>query len=120
MEHTRGSRINSFKIAISGLVHAINNQQNFKIQLMIGLIVIIAAFLLDFSRIEWLILIITIALVLTAELVNTVIEVVVDLAVKEKLIPEAKLAKDVAAAAVLLMSLFAITVGLVLFIPHLW
>jgi len=67
-----------------------------------------------------LILVIITGLVLFAELFNTVVEIVVDLAAKEKLIPEAKLAKDVSAAAVLLISIFAVIVGLILFIPHLW
>ncbi len=77
------------------------------------------AFAVNLNRYEWLILIITIGLVLAAELLNTVIEVVVDLAVQEKLLPEAKIAKDVSAAAVLLMSLVSIVVGVILFFPHL-
>ena len=67
-----------------------------------------------------LILIITIAIVLAAELLNTVVEIVVDLAVKERLLPDAKLAKDVSAAAVLLIAIFSVIVGLILFIPHLF
>ena len=114
------SRLLSFKIAFSGLSHAISSQKNFQIQILIGIAVLIVAWLLNFSRVEWLILILTIALVLTAELINTVVEVVVDLAVKEQLQPEAKLAKDVSAAAVLLISLFSIIIGLLLFLPHLW
>ncbi len=86
---------------------------------MIGLLASLAAWILEFNRIEWLILVITIALVLTAELLNTVVEVVVDLAVSEKLLPDAKLAKDVSAAAVLLLSALAVVVGLILFVPHL-
>lgn len=85
---------------------------------MAGVIVVAAAWLLGFGRIEWLILIITLSLVLVTELLNTVVEVVVDLAVKEKLLPEAKLAKDVAAAAVLLTALFALGIGVLLFLPY--
>lgn len=81
--------------------------------------VLLGAWILEFNRIEWLILVITVALVLTAELLNTVVEVVVDLAVREKLLPDAKLAKDVSAAAVLLLSILAVVVGLILFVPHL-
>jgi len=114
------SRAESFRIASSGLIHAINTQKNFQIQILIGLFIIIIAWILDFNRIEWLILIITIALVLVAELLNTVVEVVIDLAVKEKLVPDAKIAKDISASAVLLISIFAVVVGLILFIPHLW
>ena len=112
------SRTESFRTALSGLAHALNTQKNFQLQVLIGLVTVLVAWFLDFTRIEWLILIITIALVLVAELLNTVVEVVVDLAVKEKLLPDARLAKDVSAAAVLLLSIFAVFVGLLLFIPH--
>lgn len=112
------SRIKSFKIAGSGLRHALFTQINFQIQLFVAILVLLLAYFIGFNRYEWLILIITIGLVLIAELLNTVIEVVVDLAVQEKLLPEAKIAKDVAAAAVLLMSLISIIVGLILFWPH--
>lgn len=115
--HTR-KRIDSFKFASAGLKHAFYSQPNFQIQLLLGLVAILLAIYFGFSRFEWLLLIITIGLVLTAELLNTVIEVVVDLAVKEKLLPEAKIAKDVSAAAVLLMSLVSVFVGLFLFIPY--
>src|SRR3989344_6810335 len=113
------NRINSFKFALSGLLHTFSTQANFQIQLFIGLVALLGAIYFQFSRFEWLILIITIALVLTAEILNTVVEVVVDLAVKEKLLPDAKIAKDVSAAAVLLMSIFSVVVGLILFLPHL-
>jgi len=112
------TRIESFKFASGGLMHVLINQRNFQIQLVVGIIVIIGAWILHFSRIEWLILLITVAIVLSAELLNTVVEVVVDLAVKEQLLPDAKLVKDVAAAAVLLTSIFAVILGLILFIPH--
>ena len=113
------NRIDSLRFAFSGFYHAISTQKNFQIQLLIGLVVLLSAWIIGFNRIEWLVLIITIALVLTAELLNTVVEIVIDLAVKEKLLPDAKLAKDVSAAAVLLISIFAIAVGLILFLPHL-
>lgn len=112
--------IYGFKYAFSGLAHAISTQANFRIQILFAFFVVFAAYLLEFSRTEWLVLLITVSLVLTTELINTVVEVVVDLAVKEKLVDEAKIAKDVSAAAVLLTSLFAVVVGLILFLPHLW
>ncbi len=113
------NRIKSFKFAFSGLLHTFSTQTNFQIQVFVGLIVLLGAWYFHFSRFEWLVLLITVALVLAAELLNTVVEVVVDLAVKERLLPDAKIAKDVSAAAVLLMSVFSIIVGLILFLPHL-
>ena len=113
------SRLESFRIAFAGLGHAITRQKNFQIQILIGIVVLLSAWFLRFSRLEWLVLILTIGLVLASELINTVVEVVVDLAVKEELLPDAKIAKDVSAAAVLLISLFSIIIGLILFLPHL-
>jgi len=119
VKNSNKNRADSFRIAFSGLSHAIGSQRNFQIQIVIGIIVLTAAWWLDFTRIEWLVLILTIALVLAAELLNTVVEVVIDLAVKEKLLPDAKIAKDVSAAAVLLISAFSVIVGMILFLPHL-
>src|SRR3990172_1338525 len=119
VKNSNKKRADSFRIAFSGLSHAIGSQINFHIQIVIGIIVLTAAWWLDFTRIEWLVLILTIALVLAAELLNTVVEVVIDLAVKEKLLPDAKIAKDVSAAAVLLISAFSVIVGMILFLPHL-
>lgn len=115
-----GEHVNSFKYAFQGLTHALKEGRNFRIQVVIGLLVIILAWIFNFTRFEWSILLITISLVLTAELLNTVIELVVDLAVKERILPKAKIAKDVSAASVLLISIFALIVGLVLFVPHIW
>ena len=115
-----GKQINSFKYAFNGLYHALKKGRNFRIQAFVGLVVIFLAWLFSFTRFEWSILLIAISLVLTVELLNTVIELVVDLAVEEKILPKAKIAKDVAAASVLLISIFSAIVGLVLFIPHLW
>lgn len=119
MEESK-KRIKSFSFALSGFRHAFATQKNFQIQLMIGLVVLLLAIFFEFSRWEWIILTILIGMVLTAELLNTVIEIVVDLAVKEKLLPEAKIAKDVAASSVLLTSVVAAVVGVLLFWPHLF
>lgn len=117
-QEAESEHVNSFKYAFQGLYHALKEGRNFRIQAIVGIIVIFLAWLLGFTRFEWALLLITISLVLTAELLNTVIELVVDIAVKEKILPKAKTAKDVAAASVLLISIFAAIVGLVLFIPH--
>lgn len=112
--------VNSFRFAFEGLIHALREGRNFRIQTLLGILVLLLAWVFGFDRFEWVLLLFTISLVLTAELLNTVIELVVDVAVKEKLLPKAKIAKDVSAASVLLISIFAAIVGLVLFIPHIW
>ncbi|MEX0616336.1 MAG: diacylglycerol kinase family protein [Candidatus Woykebacteria bacterium] len=111
-------QVNSFKYAFDGLIHALREGRNFRIQALLGILVLILAWIFNFARFEWVLLFLTISLVLTAELLNTVIELAVDLASQEKILPKAKIAKDVSAASVLLISIFSVIVGLVLFIPH--
>lgn len=107
----------SFKFAFEGLAHALKTQRNFKVQLVLGLWTIILALSFGFNRIEWLFLLFSICLVLSAELANTVVEIVVDL-VTDKIHPKAKLAKDLSAGVVLLISIFVSIIGLLLFLPH--
>ena len=77
---------------------------------------IILGIILKLSALEWIILTIVIALVISAELFNTTIETVVDMITKEKN-EKAKLAKDVAAGAVLVLAIGSVVVGLIIFIP---
>ena len=82
----------------------------------IGFLTFILAGVLSFSLIEWVLLIFTIFFVLSLELVNSALEVTVNLAspeVKE----EARIAKDISAASVLLAAVLAVVVGLILFLP---
>ncbi|MCH8821350.1 diacylglycerol kinase family protein [Patescibacteria group bacterium] len=110
--------INSFKYAFQGLVHALKEGRNFRTQALFGILVMILGWVFSFNRIEWSILLVTISLVLTSELLNTVIELVVDIAAHERILPKAKIAKDVSAGFVLLISIFAAIIGIVLFYPH--
>lgn len=107
----------SFKFANEGLRYAFKTQNNFKIQITLGILALILAFLFRFGPIEWIILLFAICLVLAAELINTVVETVVDMHTSE-FHPKAKIAKDLSAAVVLLISLFVLVIGLILFIPH--
>ena len=109
----------SFGFAFSGYLYALKTQRNFRIQTVFGLATAALAFLLNFSRFEWIILLLVICLVLTAELVNTTLESVVDLTSNGEISKKAKLAKDVSATVVLLTTVFATFVGLLLFIPKL-
>lgn len=106
----------SFKYAISGLAQAIKNEPNIRVHLVIAFLVIIAGWFFHISPTEWVILIFTIAFVLVLELFNTTIEAIVDL-VNPKIHPKAKLAKDVSAAAVFVTAMFAIIVGVFVFLP---
>jgi diacylglycerol kinase (ATP) len=109
----------SFRYAIAGIRYLLWTQRNAKIHTAIALVAVALALLLRIDRGEWLVLILTIALVLGAEGVNTAVEAAVDLA-SPGYHPLAKIAKDVAAGMVLLIAIAAVIVGLIIFLPHLW
>lgn len=110
------SLFKSFKFAFDGLKTAFSNGRNFKIQLLLMTIGIALALILDFSSIEWAILIVIVALVLILEIVNTSLESIVNL-VSPDIHPEAKIAKDMAASAVLMASIASLLIGALLFLP---
>jgi len=110
--------IHSFKYARAGAEHALRTQRNIWIHILVGLIVIGAAFWLRIELTQIALLVLTIILVLTTEMLNTAIEEVVNLAEPEHH-PLAALAKNVAAGAVLISAIGAVIVGLIIFIPKL-
>jgi diacylglycerol kinase (ATP) len=111
--------VSSFRYAFAGLRYLLWTQRNAKIHTAIGLAVVGLGFALGIDRYEWLVLILTIAMVLAAEGVNTAVEAAVDLA-SPGYHPLAKIAKDVGAGTVLLTAIAAVIVGIVLFLPRLW
>ena len=108
--------IDSMNHAIDGINYTIDHERNFKTEMIIAMLVIVACFFFKVSKIEWLILLITTSSVLVLELVNTSIERCVDLVTKDYK-ELAKHAKDVSAGAVLLASLFSVCVGIIIFLP---
>ncbi|MBH0168657.1 MAG: diacylglycerol kinase family protein [Bacillota bacterium] len=108
----------SFVFAFTGIISTFKSEQNFKIHTFISVIVIIFAVALDFSKERFVLLFIVIGIVLSLELVNTAIESAIDL-ITEKKHPLAKKAKDAAAGAVLVFSMFAVIIGILLFIEPL-
>jgi undecaprenol kinase len=94
------------------------HEPNARIHLALAIIAIALAWLLRFSASEWILLLLTIGLVITSEAMNTAIEALTDL-ISPEYHPQAKIAKDVAAGAVLLSALTAIAVALLLFLPKL-
>ena len=113
------TRIKSFKFAFQGLRTAIKNEPNFSVQLAIATITLLLAVFLKLNTTEWLILVLVISSVLLLELVNTSIEAIVDL-VSPEVKDQAKVAKDVAAAAVLISSISATIIGGFLFLPKIY
>lgn len=108
--------IKSFKYAFEGIFTGIKKEQNMKIHMVIMILVIIFGILFKISKIEWIICIALFGLVISMELINTAIENTVDLITKEKN-ERAKIAKDVAAGAVLVSAIVAAIIGLMIFVP---
>ncbi|KGR74535.1 diacylglycerol kinase family protein [Ureibacillus sinduriensis] len=107
--------LKSFGYAFYGIWTAFN-EQNMRIHMISALIVIIAGVFTGLTNIEWMIIILVITLVIGAEMINTAIESVVNLASPD-IHPLAKQAKDVAAGAVLVFALASVIIGLLIFLP---
>lgn len=108
--------LKSFKYAFDGIYTGIKEEQNMKIHITIMILVIIFGIMLKISKSEWIICIILFGLVISMELINTAIENTVDLITKEKN-EQAKIAKDVAAGAVLVSAIASAIIGLIIFVP---
>jgi diacylglycerol kinase len=105
-----------FKYAFRGILFAFKTQINFRIHIIVAILVIGAGFFFKINPMEWLSIIIAISLVLAAELFNTAIETLVDL-VSPDYNERAGLIKDVAAGAVLIAALASILIGIIVFLP---
>ncbi len=112
------SRVRSFRYAFSGWWFVIRTQKNAWIHAVISVIVIVLALWLQVSLQDMAVLVLTIAVVWTAEFLNTAVEAVVDLA-SPQIHPLAKIGKDVGAAAVLIAALASIIIGLLIMGPAL-
>ncbi|RZT22313.1 MULTISPECIES: diacylglycerol kinase family protein [Fictibacillus] len=110
--------LNSFLYAFTGIIKTFKSEQNFKIHIFVSVIVVLTAVTLDFSALRMTVLLIVIGIVLALELMNTAVEKTVDLITMESH-PLAKEAKDAAAGAVLVFSIFAVIIGVLLFIEPL-
>ena len=100
----------SFNYAFEGVIHALRTQRNMRIHFAIAATVLVLAFIYDVTRLELIALMISIAFVLIAEMVNTAVEATIDLSTPS-FDPLAKVAKDMAAGAVLIASVNAVAVG---------
>lgn len=107
----------SFRFAGNGLKLALS-EPNMRVHIAAGILISAAGFIFELTRTEWCVLLLTIAGVMSFEMVNTAIEKTVDL-VTEEYRPLAKMAKDLAAGAVLLFAIAAVIIGCLLFIPKL-
>ena len=110
------SLLDSFNYAIQGIISAFISERNLKIHVIVMLLVIAFGFILNINVEEWIICIILFGMVIAGEIFNTAIEVVVDLAMPN-LDPKAKLAKDLSAGAVLVLTITAVIIGFIIFLP---
>ena len=108
------SIVESFNYAVEGIIHVLRTHRNMRIHFAAAIGVLILALVLGVDRIELVVLLLSIAFVLIAEMVNSAIEAAIDLATSS-FDPLAKLAKDIAAGAVLIASINAIAVGYLVF-----
>jgi len=106
--------VDSFNYAIEGIIYSIRTQRNMKIHMLTTILVLTATFFYDLSKIELLIITITITLVIVAEMINTAVECAID-ATTNFYHPLAKIAKNVAAGAVLVTAINSVLVGYIIF-----
>jgi undecaprenol kinase/diacylglycerol kinase (ATP) len=109
----------SFGYAFSGIRTALKKEPNIRIHLVLALLAIILAYFLKFSPVEWIILAFTISFVLILELINTTLETLVNI-VSPEVREEARVAKDVSAAAVLISAILSVVVGAFLYLPKIF
>lgn len=110
--------IKSFTYAFEGIRLALKLDQNVRFHVVVGVLVTLVSLMLKVNTFEFLFIVFAIFFVIITELLNTAVEEMTNLIVKEHRM-EAKIAKDVAAAAVLLAALYAVIVGLVILLPKL-
>ncbi|MDX6441675.1 MAG: diacylglycerol kinase [Gaiellaceae bacterium] len=106
--------LDSFNYAFEGIIHVLRTQRNLRIHFAIAIGVIVAAVLFGVGRLELISLLLAIAFVLVAEMVNSAIEGAIDVSTTS-FDPNAKLAKDIAAGAVLISTITALAVGYLVF-----
>jgi len=107
----------SFECALRGLKYVLKNEQNFQLEILIGIFVVILMFIFDIRDWQKVALFLVIFSVLAVELINTILERVVDI-LKPRVHPYAQLIKDIMATAVLLASIGAIVIGAIIFYPY--
>jgi diacylglycerol kinase (ATP) len=108
------SLIESFNVAFEGIIHVLRTQRNMRIHFSIAAAVLVAAVAVGVDRVELIALLLAIGFVLIAEMINTAIEAGIDVSTTA-FDPLAKLAKDIAAGAVLIATVNAVAIGYLVF-----
>lgn len=108
---------NTFKNARKGMRLSIKSERNIRIHFFAALLVLITAFCLNFSIVQFCILLLTIAFVISAEMFNSAIEFSLDSIFHNKYSRMVGMAKDIAAGAVMVVTITAVMIGVLLFAP---
>jgi len=108
------SIVESFNFAFEGIIHVLRTQRNMRIHFAVATLVLVAALVSGVDKLELIALLLAVAFVLITEMVNTAIEGAIDVATTS-FDPMAKLAKDIAAGAVLIASAVAVAIGYLVF-----
>lgn len=108
--------IDSVKDCLNGLSFIMISEHNFKREIFLAILALLASYVLKVNKVEFIIILIVISLVIVCEIFNTAIEKVVDLYTRDYN-EIAKVAKDVSAFAVLTMCIFAFAIGIIIFVP---
>lgn len=112
--------LDSFSFAVTGIKTAFAEERNMRKHAVSALLVLVAGLIFKVSIVEWMMLALCVFLVITFEIVNSAIENVVDLASDYHFSMRAKKAKDMAAGAVLMVSILAVIIGVLIFLPKVW
>ncbi|NTW27384.1 MAG: diacylglycerol kinase family protein [Candidatus Moranbacteria bacterium] len=107
----------SLKHALDGIGYALTHEKNFRVELLVAVLVIGCIFIFKVKNWEAIILLLMIMWVLISELTNTVLERVVDI-LKPRIHPYARLIKDLMAAVVLISATTAVVIGIIIFYPY--
>ena len=115
MTHRRAQTIlESFNFAFEGIIHVLRTQRNMRIHFLAAVLVLVAALAVGVSKVELIALLLAIAFVFITEMINSALEQAIDVATTS-FDPLAKLAKDIAAGAVLIATVNAIAIGYLVF-----
>ncbi|KXB67488.1 putative undecaprenol kinase [Parvimonas sp. KA00067] len=108
--------LESFVCAFKGIVYVFKNERNFKFHILFSALVLLCSLFFKLSYIELSVILIMIAIVLTLEIINTIIENIMDFLCKDYNV-NIKIIKDMASGAVLVSAFISIIVGLLIFVP---
>ncbi|MFB3918715.1 MAG: diacylglycerol kinase family protein [Candidatus Velamenicoccus archaeovorus] len=115
----RRTLVQSFKLALDGILFVVRNERNMKIHLVFGAAAVSLCLFLRVAPIEFIFIVFSIALVLIAETANTAFELLLDFVHGDRYHPDVKLLKDIVAGGVFIASANAFVIGIIVFMPRL-